>query len=818
MTFNVGACLKQKSREGIITTERAVEASRRYAQLRDELDDAIAAGDQLTAEYTDGLRRKQWTRLNEVRRQAEAIARIERHRKHGATRIARSFFEFLPGQQIGEANVYREFEGIRSDAHALIADAIDRFAPRAAGLRNPAHTAEGRVLEEDIVRELFGETTGNKEAKALSKSINEGLEYLRVEFNRAGGNIDKREDFGLPQQHDPAKVEQVSRDEWVDTIMPLLDREKMIDLSTGMPFSDSDLRKELLETYDVIVSRGLDDMDPTNPKFGQKLTTRHQHRRFLQFSSPDKWLEYQRQFGPGNGEVVFTVSRHIETMGRDIAAMRVLGPNPQQTVQLIGDTLKKEFKGSDQSDLMQNLLRETTGKTNAPVNEQIAGFGIGVRNILNASILGGAFLSALSDVGFSATAAKFAGIPMWGTMSRHMKLMNPANAQDRRQAIRLGLGAQGAVEQAQAAARVSGEALGDPGTFAGKTRQINDFVMRASLLQPWSEAARWAFGTEVLATITERADLGEDFARLPEPLRNTFERNGIDAAAWDTIRASDRFTDPETNADFIRPLEVMKSDPEVARALQRMVSTETEYAVPSNFAHSRNALRFGTRPGTLAGEIVRSVTMLKNFPVTVLMLQWGRVAQQRGGLNKAKYLAMLFGTTGTIGVLAEQLSAVSDGRTPRPVDPATPEGRSTVIDGLWRAGSFGLLGDAVFTNYNRYGSSLGESLAGPAMDTLSSAQSLTFGNVVQALRQEKRSGQSILEQTDIGRDAVNFAQQITPGNNLWWAKLAWQRLIWDQLQVTVDPEYGNSFDRVQQIAEEQGTEFFFKPQPLFGQR
>lgn len=815
MTFEVDNCIIQKSREGEVTEARAEEAAKRYRKIRESLDDDLAAGNFFLAEQKQKLLRDQWTKLNDIRKKHEAVRRIDRFQDQGPGRIAKSFFEFLSGQQIGEKSVHREFEGVRHNAHALMADVIERFKPRAAGLRNPAKTQEGQLLERDIVRELFGEDTGIKEAQDAAKAINESLEYLRKEFNRAGGNIPKREDFGLPQQHDPQKVREVGKNTWVERVLPMLDREKMVNNETGMEFTEDELREVLSDTYDTIVSRGLDDLDPTNPKFGQKITTRHQHQRFLQFRDADTWLEYQKQFGPGGkqgegGKVLFTMARHIDLMSRDIGTMRVLGPNPQSTVQLIGDTLKARFDGSDQMPLMQNLLAETTGKVNTPVNEKVAGFGIAVRNTLQSAILGQAFFSALTDVGFSQTAAKFAGLPQMRLMQRHMGLFTTDNV-GRRMAKRLGLGAMGAVEQAQAAARVSGEALGDPGTWAGKTRQLNDAVMRASLLQPWTESAQWAFGMEMLATLTEQSDIGRTFNDLPDALRNTFERNGLGEKEWNAISRSRRFKDPETGADFIRPIEIMETDKDAADKLQQMISTETEFAVPSSFKTARNFLNFGQRAGTFAGEAVRTTAMLKNFPVTVMMLQTGRIAAQQGGLNKAKYTAGLLTATGTMGVLAEQLASIADGKEPRPMDPTSAEGRQTMIDGLWRAGTFGLMGDFVFTNFDKYGTSLGESLAGPALSTLGEGQGLVFGNAIQALSQERDPGETVLEQTNFGRDAVQFAKGVTPGNTLWWSKLAMERLWWDQLQKAADPEYANSFRRTQQIAEQQGTEFFFKP-------
>ena len=821
MTFNLRQCLMAKSEEGRVLATKAQRAVERFEKLQQLRDEAILAADQVLQEEAEALARSQWTKMNEIARQADAIRRIDEHlgkevaglrgrRRISPRQIASSFFDFDARQQVAGPSIYREFEATRSQAHAIVNEVIEQFRPRLAGLADPQKREI--ALQENIIREMFGEDSGDDLAKQMSTGLKEALEFLRTEFNRAGGNIAFREDFGMPQQHDPKALERVGKQQWINETLPLLDREKMINENTGQPFTDDELIEVLDETYDTIVSRGLNDIDPTDPKFGSKITTRHQHRRFLQFRNADDWLAYQRKFGPAQGEVMTTMARHIDIMARDIAAMRTLGPNPRATIRLVADTLQQRT-GQDVSDLMERQFLEATGKTNIPVagdGEFWAGAGIATRNTLKSATLGQSFFSAITDVGFSQMAANMAGIPQMRLLQRHLALMNPSNAADRRQAIRLGLGAMGAIEKGQAAARVSGEGLGDPNTAAGVTRGINDFVMRAGLLQPWTEAGRWAFGTEVLATLTERA--GQRLDQLEEPLRNALQRNGIDEKTWDAIRNAPKFRDPETGADFIRPMEIMQNgDADAARALQRMISTETEFAVPSSFVPARALLTAGTRPGTLMGEILRFAGMLKNFPVTVLMLQGMRIAAINGGLNKAKYTAQLMAMTGALGVLGEQLSTIADGQTPRPMTPGEEGFTTLILDGMWRAGSFGLLGDFVFTNFDRYGSSISESLLGPAFDQANRLQGLTAGNVIQALTEDRQPGESVLEQTDAGRELVDFVRRMTPGQNLWFTNLVTQRLVFDQLQKLADPEYDNSFRRMEQIAEDQGSTFFFKP-------
>ena len=836
MTTNVAKCIREKARQGQVNRDDAQETANRYEELLRQTGDNFAASERLLAEVDTAARQQRWTRLNQLMRQAEALQRnaTEIGRGRSGRQIAKSYMEFLAGQQVSGTNVFREIDAVQNNAHAIMADAIQAFKPRFGGLgRSPAKSTErGAELESNIIREKMGESTGDEEAQRLAKAIGDGLEYLRTEFNRSGGNIAFRENY-MPQLHESANVRQVSKNEWIETIMPMLDREAMVDMETGEIFDDARLREVLDDTYETIVSNGLNDLDPERPVIGQGLTTRHQNRRFLQFKDADSWLAYHRRFGPGGspgkpsraaGNAIFSVFRHVETMARDTGALRVLGPDPVGTMRVIAADLQKRTDGEDFFDLMQNNFREATGKVNIPTGpsgQRIAGAGIATRNVLQSAILGQAFLSALTDVGFSQTAARFTGLPQMRLAQRQLSLLNPTSGADRRQAIRLGLGAEGALEQAQAAARVSGESLGDPNTLAGATRSVNDAVMRASLLQPWTEGTRWAFGTEMLATLTERA--GQRIDEMEQPLRNMMERNGIDEATWDAIRNAPKFVDPETGADFIRPIEIMQSgNREAANALQRMISTETEFAVPTNFVNSRAFLRQGTRAGTSLGELSRFASLLKNFPVTVMMLQWGRQAQAKGGLNKLKYNAMLLGSTGAMGVLAEQLATISDGQQPKPM---TGEGAvSTMADGLWRAGTFGLMGDIVLTNFDEFGSSLTESLAGPAFGVLSDAQSLSSGNAFQALtdpdiREDLFAGKfdDVNEETNFSRDLLRFAEGIQPGGTLWWAKTVQQRLFWDELQKMADPEFQNSFQREEQVAEDENAEFFFAPGNALGE-
>ncbi len=68
------------------------------------------------------------------------------------------------------------------------------------------------------------------------------------------------------------------------------------------------------------------------------------------------------------------------------------------------------------------------------------------------------------------------------------------------------------------------------------------------------------------------------------------------------------------------------------------------------------------------------------------------------------------------------------------------------------------------------------------------------------------------EKTHFGRELVRFARSNIPGSNIWYLRLAWERIVIDQLQYLLDPEANESFKRRQQFwKRETGQEFFWRP-------
>jgi hypothetical protein len=232
-----------------------------------------------------------------------------------------------------------------------------------------------------------------------------------------------------------------------------------------------------------------------------------------------------------------------------------------------------------------------------------------------------------------------------------------------------------------------------------------------------------------------------------------------------------------------------------------MIQTETEFAVPSGSLRGRAMLLSDVPPGTFLGEIVRSVAMYKNFGVTLVFTHGRRALMQKGPMAKAAYAANLLITTTIMGGMAMQLKSLSKGKEPQDMTgEKAPEFWGAA---MLQGGGMGIYGDFLFNDVNRHGSSMGETLAGPVVSAANDLRRLTVGNVAQLPGEEP---------TRFGREAVGFARDFTPGGSLWYARLAYQRILLDQLQKEVDPDYQDSFKAMESRARsEMGQEFWWKP-------
>jgi len=814
-------CINRGVDGGELDPERGRAATELFDEIEAEFQGRMNHGEaarRAAEETVKVLRREAVEKKRQVLLQAEAWARV----KHNIETYKNVRGEIDPGAGLLAlldqdelapfSNLVARQNAIRGRLHARMDEVLATFR------RDLVGRVRNRAELENVVREIFGEDTGDVLAKQLAEAWGEASEFGRLRFNAAGGRIAKRADWGMPQHHDAIAVRKASFEEWRDFIEPKLDRSKMVDEVSGRPLSGSRLEIALREVYETIRTDGINKLTPNGQAGGKKLANRRTDHRFLVFKSADDWLDYQGRFG--NGDPFSIMVGHLDAMSRDIAQMEILGPNPNATLRYLTQTVEQnavhadvKAKGANggekaldrarsQVKLAEDMFANFTGKSNRPINGAVARSFAGLRSMLQSMQLGAAAISAITDVNFGRMAAKHAGLPQAREIGRVLKMLTPHVTEDQKLAVRLGLIAENWATVASAQARYVGEVSGPE-----ISRRFADAVMRVSGLSPWTQAGKWAFGMEFMGFLGDQ--VGRSFDQLPDALQSTFKRYGLDATAWDVMRATDLYE--HQGAAFLRPDDIASRPgvnprlaDDIATRFLEMVQTETNFAVPSSSLRGRSMIVSDAPPGTFLGELVRSVAMYKNFAVTLAF------THVRRGINEARtgrggrYLADLMISTTIMGGLALQLKEMSKGRDPRPM--TGKKSAEFWSAAMMQGGGLGIFGDFLFSNMNRMDRGLAETLAGPVVGFANDVRRLTIGNLAQLPGEDP---------TNAGRELSNFLRRYTPGGSLWYLRAGYERVFLDQLQNWIDPGAKRAWRRMERrYRRDLGQRYFWKPGDL----
>lgn len=798
--MSLGRCIPGLLEQGKLTPDQARRASAIYSERRRHHErsmgaaaaEATASAEAVAAIAAQAARSKRLKMLTR-RVQRDRLADMARYNGGADGPAAPNAAAALidRDERAPYLNVEALRKAIKGEAHAEI-DAIlaDHRRTITGSVRNKAQLDE-------LGRAVFGETAGvGAGARELADAWGRVAEMLRQRFNAAGGNIAKLDRWGLPQSHDARRVRQAGWQAWRDEVWERLDRSRMIDDDTGLPFTDEALEAALREVFETIRTDGFADRAP-GAAGARSLANRRAEHRFLHFRSFEDWSAYQERFGAGTA--FDAMMGHVEAMSRDIAAMEILGPNPEATIRWLGDSIEKQAalfgdaagRSSDRAFAarrqLQRLWDEYRGALRRPENRSLAlGFGA-VRSVQTAAKLGSATLSAISDLGTQVVTRLYNGLPATAVVADYARLLNPASDADRRFAVRRGLIAEEWSQMTAAQNRYLVEEL-----TGEVSARLAEGVLRVSGLSAWTQAGRWAFGMEFLDTL--QGQFGKRLGELDPALRSVLERYGFSSAEWDVVRATPATLEHRGEL-FFRPQDV--ADRQLGDRLLAMVLTETDFAVPVADLRTRSTINSVAPKGTVVGELARSAFLFKSFGISIVLSHGRRALSAPSWPGRLGYAAGLTIATMIGGAVALQLKEIAKGKDPRPMaDPAF------VGAAVLQGGGFGIFGDFFGSAESRFGQGLAETAAGPIFQTAQSLTDLTIGNLSKAARGDD---------TDVGRDVTRLLRQEVPGGSLWYARLAYNRAVVDQLQMLLDPDYRSSWRRMERRAREQGQQFFWEP-------
>lgn len=697
-------------------------------------------------------------------------------------------------------------------------------------------------------------------------AIKRALDAAKDRQNAQGAFIRTLDGYVVRQSHDPIKIgggfwrgmassgRDRARGEWVDFIRSRLDERSFdgihaerarraaaiadggdrakVDPEGFARMSDDELERTWLEGiwYDVVrgqheVATGaLDDLDGFRPPPGKARSV--SKGRTLHFRDARAWFDYNERYG--RGSLMEAVLGQVHRGARNAALMQVWGPNPRAAfdahLEAAGKRARQRRADPEVGQRLANWLRQAEfeqldGSAEAPESVRVAAVSRAIRNQQQLAKLGGVVISAQTDTAFAANALRRAGVDYLDAYSHIYKAAAGLDGEAARNvADELGVAA------LTMAGDVSSRFNALDGAQGVMSRMLSVFY-RANLFQFWNERVRRGAGVALARHLGRQSDRA--FAALDASTRGALERYGINAKAWDLIRANARDVDEVgrlVTMDAVRGLDPRRvaaalgvekpkggySQLQLDRAvrdldlsLRAYFIDQADNAMTEPRARERAMLRLGTKAGTAAGTAVELIMQFKSFPLTVITRQINPARRGVGGVQPVAAMAHLMLASTALGFMALQAKQIAKGREPRPLadqegNPNWPLFAASFLQG----GGAGIYGDLLMADYTRYGQGFVETLSGPAVGEI--------GNLVELysmLIDEEERGSA-------DSQAIRLIANNTPFLNLFYLRTAMDYALLYQLQEWASPGFLQRYER--RVEEDQGTRFLVPPSEAVG--
>jgi hypothetical protein len=819
---NLHDCLLRAVEGGELDQARADEAISEFDQLVERYSQAMPihqAEATAALHLKEATRRAQRSRRHMVLNQLQSMVRI-RHLVEISPDPARAVLAFIEAR--GDDGFKGEsIQFIAQSLQARVRNDLQEFL-RDTGL-NVVGNSRDIVKLKDVLREAHGQSTGNPVAKQYADAIARVQDWQRKMFNAHGGDIGKIEGYGVRHSHDARAIEAAGFDAWFGDIFDRLDWSRIINRQTDKPFAEAGakpaadaVRPMLREIYDNITTNGWINREPSLAVGGRALYNQRAEPRILHFKDADAWMGYNDAYG--SSDLFTSIVGTMDAMARDIAHMRVLGPNPtlglEYAVQVA--TKKAELAGDAKlssavrksASRAKALLAHSTGAVNVAEDEGMARFFSAVRHVNVATKLGSAILSSVTDLQTAAAGALAMGMRPRNMFATAVRAI--ASKATRDEAARMGFVAETLMDMMSSSARLTNDVIAND-TFS----RMSNFTIRASGLSHWTDSMRLAVQMETAGHLAGQTDKG--LRNVDPMLRQLLERNGITEADWGHLRHKDGLFTARNGSTFLSPFwwlenQTTLSRPEaegLAIRLQAAIQDQVETFVPSRRLRASAWWMHENKPGTWSGELLRSSAGFKNYAMSLTIGQialWNTLPSRSA---RVRYLAsMALGTTLT-GALALQLKELAKGNDPRPM--AGDKGLKFWGAAIAQGGGLGIFGDFLFSETNRFGGGVAETIAGPVVGTVSDFANVPISNTAAFLRGEN---------PHLGRDVSNLVRFNTPvASSLWYARAGWGRLVADNLQSLLDPEAEQTWrNQVRKQQRERGTQPWWEPGSLVPDR
>jgi hypothetical protein len=679
--------------------------------------------------------------------------------------------------------------------HAMLGPELEKF------------TGAGTANAKDLIYEIRGIDTGNKAAKAVAAGWNKMIKDGMSRAKAAGRIFTENENWFTPQPWESRRVGKFSEAEFVKDFLAEIDNGGLKLIDKGEPpsaatlfapartgfYADPARHEDILKkAYADIKFNGGGDV----PFAKEMRTFEFQPSK----AGADSFLRLQAKYGVGN-ELMAMLDRHMDHMAHDIALHEIMGSNPQAAfealIRLAKEKNPKEaLTGPLRIFSSENTARKTfamvSGRGEPVANEVWARRMAGARQVVGAAALRNLPVSIVP----SDSAMVFVGAHHDGMSAIDVFKHIFYGDMTRQEAAHLQIAAHSYQDFMQNSYRRYEDEL----NVSGMARMVPNFVIKMTGANWWTKNIRLGAQLSYFHKLADFAEL--PFDKLPINTReNLLMQYGVTAAEWDKIRniAPDI---AENGAKYVNLPELTKVDRELSERLQRMVAERSSYIAHQPDARTRAIAVGGAERGTMTGEARFSVMQYKQFGLERMGTHLMRILYEGSGSDRIKRgLAFTLLSLGA-GAVSLQTAEILAGKNPHDMnDPMF------WVRAFAKGGGGGIYGDLLSEALG--GEQRGTAAAGFLGGPVGGLVGDIAGAALSPLKHEVFDQEGQRTSTGPGNQIFGALRRWTP--ETWYTKTAIDRLLWDQLQTLLDPDYRQSFDRSNRAAERKGGTGYWWP-------
>ncbi|QGY29761.1 hypothetical protein [Pantoea cypripedii] len=651
----------------------------------------------------------------------------------------------------------------------------------------------------DVVREIYGQDTGNAGAKAFTKQWSDAMEGYRQARNRAGGTVGSIDNYA-PQSHDPTVMQRVGKQAWTSFMMKNLDRNQYLS-DSGLQLDDKALEGVIGKMYDSIVTDGVNKItldqqglaEGAGGGFGSSNIAKslNDSHREIHLRDADAVIEYNRQFSDRSlGSSFFA---HLNRSARDAALINELGPNPGVTFSTLRDTARKrdsqmpgasfDGDGSVKGSTRGGFSPDAYFRQMVNNNNDFTTFDR-ISSALTAYQAATKLTSTALRAPFQDTPGILLNMSDVGQLGNIGSIIRAALSP--KEVSQFGIGA----EVATQAARDGSERIMTQGRFniGNAMTRYAQATMKYTLLDAWTNAARRAGQTSHAFALADWSKL--QWSSLDNSQKALLNNAGIDADDWQNImripRKQLRGNDIHDVSDVAS---LGLSDDEAMRLQGRMMGFVRMGGDIVTSEHNLTAQTIMSAGGR-TNALTKQVMLFKNAGAIQTAHMLDRLSRKSGG-TRVGYVGATAALSLGFGYMALVAQALTNGQNPPPLDDVRTIGRAMAV-----AGGYAMVQDMITSMY--------DAVSGDNSGHSSSAVPI-FGDLATL---GKIAFTAPTDPNKAGYMAIKFGRQQIAPLNYWYTKAAVDHLFFNDAAEALNPGYQR---RLRKYADQKGQQYFYDP-------